>query len=382
MPELTVSHLAKSFNGQPALREVSFTVADGEFFTLLGPSGCGKSTTLMSIAGLERPDEGTVRVGDATFVDTTSGRFTPPEERDLGVVFQSYALWPHMTVAQNLALPLKLRKVGSRERDRLIDEALAQVGMEQLGKRFPHQLSGGQQQRVALARALVYSPRVLLLDEPLSNLDAKLRERARAWLKDLQRRIGITTVYVTHDQTEALSLSDRIAVMREGKMLQVGTPEEIYEQPASAGVADFVGRCNTLAGTVVDADADTVEVELDAGGHRLRLATRTAVGPRARVLVGVRSERFRLVGSPPAEPHGGVLPAEIVVRAYTGARYEYEVEVEGNRLFVESDEMIDGDRVYVVVPRAGAFVFADPGRQSDASGESADEDSLAEQGSA
>ncbi|HET7386548.1 MAG TPA: ABC transporter ATP-binding protein [Nocardioidaceae bacterium] len=382
MPELTVRNLAKSFNGQPALRGVSFTVADGEFFTLLGPSGCGKSTTLMSVAGLERPDEGTVRVGDTTFVDTATRHFTPPEERELGVVFQSYALWPHMTVAQNLALPLKLRKVGSKDRERIIDETLTQVGLEQLRGRYPHQLSGGQQQRVALARALVYSPRVLLLDEPLSNLDAKLRERARAWLKDLQRRIGITTVYVTHDQTEALSLSDRIAVMQEGRMLQIGTPEEIYEQPASAAVADFVGRCNSLAGTVVDADAATVRVELDAGGHHLQVATETAVGPRARVLVGVRSERLALATTPPQDEEGGVLPASIIVRAYTGARYEYEVEVAGKRLFVESDEMIDGELVYVVVPRAGTFVFADQGGADRAEDlEGVDAEPLADQGS-
>src|SRR5690348_6649030 len=194
MPDVVVENLHKRFGQQAALDGVSFSVTDGEFFTLLGPSGCGKSTTLMSIAGLERPDDGTIRVGDVTFVDS-SGRFTPPEERDLGVVFQSYALWPHMTVGQNLELPLKLRKVSKTQRDDLIDDALGQVGLAELRGRYSHQLSGGQQQRVALARALVYSPRVLLLDEPLSNLDAKLRERARAWLKDLQQRIRITTIY-------------------------------------------------------------------------------------------------------------------------------------------------------------------------------------------
>ena len=356
MPDVVVENLYKRFGQHTALDGVSFTVADGEFFTLLGPSGCGKSTTLMSIAGLERPDDGTIRVGDVTFVDS-SGRFTPPEERDLGVVFQSYALWPHMTVGQNLELPLKLRKVSRTQRDELIDDALGQVGLAELRGRYPHQLSGGQQQRVALARALVYSPRVLLLDEPLSNLDAKLRERARAWLKDLQQRIGITTIYVTHDQIEALSLSDRLAVMQEGRMLQVGTPEEIYEQPASVEVADFVGRCNTLAGEVVDADSDTVVVDLDVG-ERVQVDTTAPVGPGARVTLGVRSERLRVSQSPPSGAYGGVLPARVVVRSYTGARYEYEIEVGTTRVFVESDELLEGDRVFVVVPRNGTFVFA------------------------
>ena len=358
MPDLVVDNLYKRFGEHTALDGVSFSVADGEFFTLLGPSGCGKSTTLMSIAGLERPDEGTIRVGDVTFVDSSSERFTPPEERDLGVVFQSYALWPHMTVGQNLELPLKLRKVGRAERDERISEALGQVGLEQHRGRYPHQLSGGQQQRVALARALVYSPRVLLLDEPLSNLDAKLRERARAWLKDLQQRIGITTIYVTHDQIEALSLSDRVAVMQDGRMLQVGSPEEIYAQPASVEVADFVGRCNTLTGQVVDADSDSVVVDLDVG-QRVQVETGTPVGPGARVTLGVRSERLGVSSRPPSGEYGGVLPAQVVVRAYTGARYEYELDVGGTRVFVESDELLAGDQAFVLVPRGGTFVFAD-----------------------
>lgn len=250
MPELSVRGLTKRFGGQTALDDVSFTVADGEFFTLLGPSGCGKSTTLGAIAGLEAPDDGSITAGDLVYVDTGARRFLNPEERNLGMVFQSYALWPHMTVAANLELPLKLRKAGKAERNRRIDATLDQVGLLPYRDRYPHQMSGGQQQRVALARALVYSPTVLLLDEPLSNLDAKLREQARTWLKDLQQRVGITTVYVTHDQTEALTLSDRIAVLREGTLLQVGTPEEVYERPAGPAVADFIGRCAFLDATV------------------------------------------------------------------------------------------------------------------------------------
>ncbi len=359
MPELVVQDLHKRYKGQVALGGISFTVKDGEFFTLLGPSGCGKSTTLMSIAGLETPNEGVITVGDTTFVDRARGIFTPPEERDLGVVFQSYALWPHMTVKQNLELPLKLRKVPRHKREEMISSALEQVGLDEHMSRYPHQLSGGQQQRVALARALAYSPRVLLLDEPLSNLDAKLRERARAWLKDLQRDVGITTIYVTHDQTEALSLSDRVAVMQKGEMLQVGTPEEIYEQPARREVAEFVGRCNTFSGKVVDAARSTVEVELDSPRVRLTADTTTAVGVGARVTVGVRVERVGLTETRPRDATGAVIEGRVVTRSYTGARYEYELKVDGADVFVESDDLVPEGPAYMVFPRQGTFVFAD-----------------------
>jgi iron(III) transport system ATP-binding protein len=233
MPELTVKNLKKEFGDNTVLHDNSFTIKDGEFFTLLGPSGCGKSTTLNCIAGLEQPTGGSIAVGGTTFVDTDQGIFLQPEERNLGMVFQSYALWPHMTIAKNLALPLNIRKVPKARQKAQIHDALDKVGLADLSGRYPHQLSGGQQQRVALARALVYSPTMLLLDEPLSNLDAKLREQARAWLKRLQEELGITTVYVTHDQDEALALSDRIAVMSGGHMLQVADPHTIYERPAT-----------------------------------------------------------------------------------------------------------------------------------------------------
>ncbi len=251
MPDVKVTRLNKQFGDNTVLDDVDFTIRDGEFFTLLGPSGCGKSTTLNCIAGLEEPTSGAIVVGDSTFVDTARRIFVPPEGRNLGMVFQSYALWPHKTIADNLAMPLQIRKIGKDEQRRLIDDALDKVGLQQMRGRYPHQLSGGQQQRVALARALVYSPTVLLLDEPLSNLDAKLREQARAWLKRLQEELGITTVYVTHDQDEALALSDRIAVMSGGRMLQVGTPTEIYETPAD-------GRGGSLRGAV----------QLPRGEHR------------------------------------------------------------------------------------------------------------------
>ena len=224
MAELRVEGLVKLFGAIRAVDNISFTVGDGEFLTLLGPSGCGKSTTLAAIAGLDRSDEGRILLGDHLFFDGARGVFIPPERREVGLVFQSYALWPHMTVAENLDFPLRLRKMPRAQRAERVAEALALVEMSEYGDRYPFALSGGQQQRVALARTLVYRPSLLLLDEPLSNLDAKLRERARSWLRHLQRNLRVTSVYVTHDQSEALALSDRIAVMNGGKIVQLAEP--------------------------------------------------------------------------------------------------------------------------------------------------------------
>src|SRR5215210_6926126 len=210
---LVIKGLGKQFGGVKALDNVSFKVEAGSFTTLLGPSGCGKTTTLNCIAGLETPTEGLIQVGDLVLNDMSRGHILPPEARQLGMVFQSYALWPHMTVAGNLNYGLKLKKVPAQEAKRRISEALEMVGLGDLEKRFPFQLSGGQQQRVALARAIVTQPRLLLLDEPLSNLDAKVREQARDWLSEFQKRLGITTIYVTHDQSEALAMSDMVAIM-------------------------------------------------------------------------------------------------------------------------------------------------------------------------
>lgn len=357
MPDLVVENIGKTFGAAKALDDVSFTVKDGEFFTLLGPSGCGKSTTLNCVAGLEAPDRGSIRVGDEVFVDASRRKFLTPEERNLGMVFQSYALWPHMTVNDNLAMPLRIRKVHAGERRRRIEEALTQVGLEAYGKRYPHELSGGQQQRVALARALVYSPRVLLLDEPLSNLDAKLRDRARAWLKDLQQTVGITTVYVTHDQLEAMSLSDRLTVMQDGKMLQIGAPKDIYDAPESAAVADFIGRCTFFPGVVEGIDGDQAVVSLD--GNPVTVRANEHCVPSAKVLVGVRSERTRMLirGDESLEQHNAI-PAELLKVSYVGARYECELMAAGKLAFAESD--VEPDRsgsVALVIPIEGAYVF-------------------------
>ncbi|MGW0203192.1 ABC transporter ATP-binding protein [Nonomuraea sp. NPDC003201] len=345
MPEVQVANLSKQFGDNAVLRDISFTIADGEFFTLLGPSGCGKSTTLACIAGLERPSAGSIAVGPATFVD--AGTFVPPEGRNLGMVFQSYALWPHMTVAQNLAMPLKIRKVDRRTQDELITEALGKVGLAELKDRYPHQLSGGQQQRVALARALVYSPSVLLLDEPLSNLDAQLREQARAWLKRLQEELGITTVYVTHDQEEALALSDRIAVMSKGDMVQIGTPKEIYETPATAEVAAFVGRCNFLTGTMTG----PAEVRLDCTGQTIAVPEGT---PGPRVTVAVRPERLEILPSGRSAPADvNVLTAEVLTSSYIGSRHEYDLRLGDHVIQAETARPgLSGEVTLVVEPAA------------------------------
>ncbi|MEU0479790.1 ABC transporter ATP-binding protein [Streptosporangium sp. NPDC006013] len=350
MPEVKVSHLSKTFADNAVLHDVTFTIADGEFFTLLGPSGCGKSTTLACIAGLERPTDGTVSVGEQTFVDAAT--FIPPEGRNLGMVFQSYALWPHMTVAQNLAMPLKIRKVDGRRQTVLIDEALEKVGLRELRDRYPHQMSGGQQQRVALARALVYSPTVLLLDEPLSNLDAQLREQARAWLKRLQEDLGITTVYVTHDQQEALALSDRIAVMSEGHMVQIGTPREIYETPATAQVAAFVGRSNFLRGQVKNTSATGCEVVLDCTGQTIHIQADAVAGQE--VTVAIRPERLEVLPTGRlAAPDVNVLSATVLTSSYIGSRYEYDLRLGNHVVQVESSRPgLTGEVTLVVEPGA------------------------------
>ena len=239
-----------------AARDVAFEVPQGTLFTLLGPSGCGKTTTLRSIAGLERPQSGEITLGRRVLYSSASRTFIAPNERNIGMVFQSYAIWPHMSVFENAAFPLQVgrRKLSTTDIRAKVMRVLGIVAMDHLADRPATNLSGGQQQRLALARALVMGPQLLLLDEPMSNLDAKLRERMRFELKQIQRETGVTTVYVTHDQAEALALSHEVAVMKEGRFIQIGTPREIYERPRSRFVADFIGRTNLLEAKVVAAD--------------------------------------------------------------------------------------------------------------------------------
>ena len=251
---VSLEGLRKTFNAAaaPAIQHLDLKTEEGEFISLLGPSGCGKTTTLRCVAGFEFPDAGRVRLDDEDITDL------PPEKRDIGMVFQNYALFPHLTVARNLAFGLEMRGVGKAEIKRRVDEVLAMVQLTPMAERYPRQLSGGQQQRVALARALVIEPRLLLLDEPLANLDAVLREDMRVFIRELQKRVGITTLYVTHDQAEAMVMSDRVAVMLGGRLLQFDVPEAIYLRPRSIEVASFIGRSNLIEGRI--------EGLTDAGG--------------------------------------------------------------------------------------------------------------------
>jgi iron(III) transport system ATP-binding protein len=355
---VVIEGLVKVFEGGVrAVDDVSLTIPEGEFVTLLGPSGCGKTTTLNCVAGLERPDAGRITVGTAVLTDVVRGVILPPERRDLGMVFQSYALWPHMNVADNLAFGLRLRKVPRAEIATRIKSTLELVELAGLEKRYPYQLSGGQQQRVALARAVVAQPRVLLLDEPLSNLDAKVRERARFWLRDLQRRLGITAIYVTHDQAEALAISDRIAVMSEGRVLQYAPPSDVYERPRSRFVAEFIGRSSFLPGVVVGASGGRIQVRLVASGTVLSAAT---AGPRLatgdRVVLAVRSERIDMHGP---DAGANVVSARIKSFVYAGAEYEYILETPEGELRASSQRPLAGTGLTLHLPADALVVLPD-----------------------
>jgi iron(III) transport system ATP-binding protein len=350
MPEIHVESLVKQFTETRALDDVSFDVGEGELFTLLGPSGCGKSTTLMSVAGFQTPEAGRIAIGGDVLYDAGAKVNVPAERRNLGIVFQSYAVWPHMTVFENLAFPLKVRKTKrSKIRARVL-EVLELVEMAPYVDRYPHQLSGGQQQRVALARALVYSPSVLLLDEPFSNLDAKLRERARTWVKELQHRLGLTTVFVTHDQDEALSMSDRVAVMSHGEVQQIGTPEEIYRRPRNRFVAEFVGRVNLISGLVADWERGRVALELD-GGRKLWIDAEQAPSPRTALTLAVRPEALRLESADISTLNGSnTLDATIHSVAFLGDHYQYELDASGLALTAQTSQAVFADRLKVHIP--------------------------------
>jgi iron(III) transport system ATP-binding protein len=317
MAGVTIKGLSKRYGAETAaVSELDLVIADNSFVTLLGPSGCGKTTTLRLIAGYMRPDAGTIHAG-AKLLSSPDG-VVPPEHRGMGMVFQNYAVWPHKTVFENVVFGLRLRKVEREKAKRQVTEALVQVNLSGLEDRLPSQLSGGQQQRVALARSLVVEPGILLLDEPLSNLDAKLRERMRIELKQLQRRTGITFIYVTHDQAEALALSDQIAVIHSGRLQQFGSPDEVYTQPQNRMVADFMGHVNFLAGTVTGSNGATGAVRL-AGGHQIELALPAGISVGTAVDVAVRPEDVVLA------PGEAGLVANVTERTFLGNLNEYFV---------------------------------------------------------
>jgi ABC-type Fe3+/spermidine/putrescine transport system ATPase subunit len=348
-----VSHVTKRFGGVTAVDDVSFEVPKGSFATLLGPSGCGKTTTLRMIAGFYDPDEGDIEIGGRRVNNL------PVHRRGTAMVFQDYALFPHMTVRDNVAYGLKVAHVSGADRTRRVDETLAFVGLAGLGDRWPNQLSGGQQQRVAVARALVIQPQVLLLDEPLSNLDAKLREQLRVEMRILQRRLGMTFVYVTHDQEEALSLSDWIAVMNAGKVEQSGAPWEIYYHPKTAFLADFVGAVNLVPAKV----ADLADGKVTVSFGRYRAEVKRPEAPLSTgqdVRLCVRPESFTI--APEGAVASGIsLPGTIVRRAFLGDTMRYWVKVDDREWIVDQPDpggsaTLDGavslslrpDRVHVI----------------------------------
>jgi iron(III) transport system ATP-binding protein len=300
MPSVRLDALRKHFGDAVAVNDVSIEFRDGEMTSVLGPSGCGKTTTLNMIAGFLDPDRGAIRFGDELIADAARRIAVPPHSRNLGMVFQSYALWPHLRVADNVAYGLRMRRVPRAQREDAVRRALARVRLEQYLDRYPHELSGGQQQRVALARAIVYSPQILLFDEPLSNLDAQLREEMRLELKEIHREIGVTAVYVTHDQAEAMSLSDRIAVMGEGRILQVGSPHELYDEPVDVRVARFLGRTNLLDGVLVDVGPPLGRVRIDGLDEHVTCRAPSVSAPNIRGVLSVRPEAISLAAAPAA----------------------------------------------------------------------------------
>ena len=354
-----LERLNKSYGPVSAVTDLSLEIAKGESLTLLGPSGCGKTTTLRMVAGLEKPDAGAIRFDGKPVVSIADGINLPPEKRNIGMVFQSYAIWPHMTVAQNVAFPLKVRRVDAATIRERVRAALTMIGLGGLEDRPATRLSGGQQQRVALARALIHEPALLLLDEPLSNLDVKLREQMRVELKLLQARLGLTLIYVTHDQSEALSLSDRIAVLNRGHIEQIGAPRVLYEQPATPFVRDFLGKSVTLPGRVKSLAAGRAAVALAADGNAV---IECAVPPGLdlaadrEVEISLRPEAIHLANGQAGALHGIV---EAVL--YQGERSECEVKIGASALCVylpAGSDAAPGDKIALAIEPNAARLWA------------------------
>ena len=349
MAFIEIKNLFKRFKKVVAVNHIELEVNEGEMLTLLGPSGCGKTTTLRCIAGLEKPEEGDIIIDGKPML---SQGFVEPSKRGIGMVFQNYAVWPHMKVYKNIVYGLKLQKIPKRSIEERAQQVLELVGLDGLEERYPGQLSGGQQQRVALARALVGNPKVLLLDEPLSNLDAKLREELRFEIKDLAKRMGITSVYVTHDQAEAMVISDRIAVMDSGNVVQIGTPEEIYEKPANRFVADFIGTMNFMSGEVVEIVQDTDSVYVRTEFSEKMLCTSPSMAATTlgkKIYASIRPEDVEVFTEPP-EIRQNLFKGTIVHKAYLGNFLYFFVSVNGNMVRVQAPHNVpreEGEEIYL-----------------------------------
>ena len=351
MAELTVENLHLKYGDNPILKGVALTLNRGEVVSLLGPSGSGKTTLLRAVAGLEVPHAGSIRIGDKAVFDGAAGIDIPAEGRNLGLVFQSYALWPHKTVFDNVAYGLRLRKIaGSEVRTRVAD-ALSQLSLGHLAERFPHQLSGGQQQRVALARALVYNPPVILLDEPLSNLDAKLREEARAWLRELIVRMQLSALCVTHDQGEALAMSDRILLLNGGKIEQQGTPQQMYSEPATLFTADFMGSNNRLAGRIVEVKNGSALLE--GAGWKLWGAAKAGAKSGTAGVGMIRLERIRIAEG----PGDNRIAADLTTSMYLGDKWEHLFALGEERLRAYGERPLSTGRHWLEVPKSELWVF-------------------------
>jgi iron(III) transport system ATP-binding protein len=350
-----LERLTKCFGPEVAVRDLSLTVAQGEFVTLLGPSGCGKTTTLRCIAGLERPDAGDVRIDGRLVASVGRGVCLHPEDRDIGMVFQSYAVWPHMTAFDNVAFGLRVRRADrSTLRERTM-KALELVGLAHLAERYATKLSGGQRQRVALARAIAYEPKVILFDEPLSNLDAKLREQMRVELARLQREVGITSIYVTHDQAEALVMSDRVVVMNQGSIQQIGDPQAIYARAANSFVAKFIGVANLLDGIFVERNGDACELEIPQGPERAPLRVHATGGDGAsrgqQIYLSLRPEDISLHRQRPDDPfRANVIQGVVIDTVYLGCFLQCRVRVGPRELNVQVDSherVVPDERVFL-----------------------------------
>lgn len=352
---VAIDHLHKSYGPEKAVDDFNINIAQGEFVTLLGPSGCGKTTTLRCVAGLERPEAGEIRIGSNTVVSPEKDIFLYPENRNIGMVFQSYAVWPHMTVFDNCAYGLRVRRASSDEIKRKTMEALELVGLDHLADRFATKLSGGQRQRVALARAIVYQPEVILFDEPLSNLDAKLREQMRDEIVRLQKEVGITSIFVTHDQSEALVMSDRVVVMDKAVIQQVGDPQEIYANPVNSFVANFIGVTSLLEGKLKARNGDVCDVEVSMGQgveplHIRAIGAETA-NPGDSLNISLRPEDVKLhLSRPERTDHGNLLEGQVIDTIYLGSFLEGRVQVGPHEIGIQIDHfenLSPGQTVYL-----------------------------------